>query len=163
MGTVTGLPPRPQSREPSCHHDDHQPASLCRVCSVDGRLAEWRRAWRRYDEACAATCDMRPMPDRPPFKAPSEKIRLHNQAQSLDIWYEVAAERARAHGKHGESSMEAQPPESYIRLAILVEEVGELARVFNEARHGDGDCDLAALRAELIQVAAMAGAWADVI
>jgi NTP pyrophosphatase (non-canonical NTP hydrolase) len=56
--------------------------------------------------------------------------------------------------------MEELPVEDPHRLAILVEEVGEVAREFCEARHC-GEFDLVNLRKELIQVAAMSGAWAD--
>lgn len=43
------------------------------------------------------------------------------------IGEEVAAERARAAAKHGDTSMEAQPWDAPIRLAVLAEEVGEAA------------------------------------
>lgn len=76
-----------------------------------------------------------------------------------DIWTEVAAERERAHAKHRETSMEQQPVDALLRLSILTEEVGEVAKEMNDARHF-GYLDHAALRKELIQVAAMAGAWA---
>lgn len=74
-----------------------------------------------------------------------------------DIWDEVKHERERAHAKHGDKSMEALAPTDYARLVILVEEVGEVAHALTY------DGDLANLRAELIQVSAMAGAWADAI
>lgn len=79
-----------------------------------------------------------------------------------DIWREVSAERNRAHAKHGATSMEALEIDDLVRLTVLVEEVGEVARAFNEARHRGGfdSSDLGQLRAELIQVSAMAGAWA---
>jgi NTP pyrophosphatase (non-canonical NTP hydrolase) len=78
------------------------------------------------------------------------------------IWEEVQAERERAHAKHGDTSMEALPVDDLTRLTVLTEEVGEVARCFNEARHRP-PLDAAALREELIQVAAMAGAWADAL
>lgn len=70
--------------------------------------------------------------------------------------------------------MEAMPVTDMTRLSVLMEEVGEVAREFNEARHRthggllaqlerETAIDLQALRKELIQVAAMAVAWADVI
>ncbi|MCW2674808.1 MAG: hypothetical protein JWP14_3397 [Frankiales bacterium] len=71
-------------------------------------------------------------------------------------------ERGRAHLKHGESSMEELPVTDLTRLTVLVEEVGEVARAFNEWRH-TGTLDRLGLRSELIQVAAMAGAWADAL
>ena len=48
------------------------------------------------------------------------------------------------------------------RLSIITEEVGEVARVLNDAAHHPG-LDVAHLRAELVQVAAMAVAWIDAI
>lgn len=77
-----------------------------------------------------------------------------------DIWLHVHAERVRAHELHRENSMEELAVEDPMRLAILGEEFGEVAREFCEARHR-GEFDLDKLRTELIQVAAMAGAWAD--
>jgi hypothetical protein len=118
----------------------------------------------------------------------------------MDVWYEVQQERVRAHDKHGDTSMESQPVAALDRLCILVEEIGEVAELFLDARHGPLDnrdhlvsllrrivdaaqvahrlndqrhdgaaalptlpgVDVEALRKELIQVSAMAGAWADV-
>lgn len=79
-----------------------------------------------------------------------------------DIYAEVKAERERAHAKHGDKSMESERPDAEKRLRILMEEVGEVAREFNEADIHDRPVDLALLRSELIQTAAMATAWADV-
>lgn len=78
-----------------------------------------------------------------------------------EIWREVQAERERAHRKHGDTSMEALPVDDLTRLTVLMEEVGEVARWFNESRRRD--MQNGELRAELIQVAAMAGAWADAL
>jgi NTP pyrophosphatase (non-canonical NTP hydrolase) len=68
-------------------------------------------------------------------------------------------ERIRAHKKHAASgqSAEQMPWSNPLWLPILVEEVGEVARAL---------CDhepLGRLRAEVIQVAAMALAYADAI
>lgn len=83
------------------------------------------------------------------------------------IWPEVQAERERAHAKHGRSSMEELDPLDLVRLTVLLEEVGEVARWFNERRHAffspAPNPDHVDLRAELIQVAAMAGAWAEAL
>lgn len=79
-----------------------------------------------------------------------------------DIFGEIAAERIRAHEKHGDTSMESSAPDTLRRLAILTEEVGEVAKEFNDAEHDGRPVDLVRLRKELIQVAAMAAAWADV-
>lgn len=78
-----------------------------------------------------------------------------------DIFDEVRAERARAHAKHGDTSMESSAPDTLRRLAILTEEVGEVAKEFNDAEHDGRSVDQTKLRKELIQVAAMAAAWAD--
>lgn len=78
------------------------------------------------------------------------------------VWQEAAAERERAHLKHQDTSMEQQPVDALLRLSILTEEVGEVAKELNDARHR-GHLDYAALRKELIQVTAMAGAWADAL
>ena len=88
------------------------------------------------------------------------------------VWKVAKSERIRAHMKHGDTSMEALPVTDMTRLSVLMEEVGEVAREFNEARHRthadllpqaerEQSIDLSALYNELIQVTAMAGAWAD--
>lgn len=73
---------------------------------------------------------------------------------------EVAAERERQHalwdGKHrwGEGDCSADLPFG-VKLAVLFEEVGEVARAVLDKSEGG-------LRTELIQVAAVAVAWAEV-
>ena len=95
-------------------------------------------------------------------------------SEALSIYAEVAAERRRAHVKHGETSMERLPVTDMTRLSVLMEEVGEVAREFNEARHRAHlgllpeaerveSIDIILLRKELIQVAAVAVAWADAL
>lgn len=90
---------------------------------------------------------------------------LTPSASAPDIWAELAAERARAHGKHGLTSMEsadvADPDGT--RRDILTEELGEVAREYNDARHEHRPVDLLRVRRELVQLGAMAAAWADVI
>lgn len=83
----------------------------------------------------------------------------------MNVYREIRAERERAHAKHGATSMESAPADDPTgrRLRILVEEVGEVAREFNDAEHDQRQVDLALLRKELIQTAAMAAAWADAI
>lgn len=73
---------------------------------------------------------------------------------------EVVDEVRRAHAKHGAESMVSPGHDPGKRLAILVEEVGEVASALT---YDKGDPDN--LREELIQVAAMALSWvyADVI
>lgn len=66
-------------------------------------------------------------------------------------------ERIRAHAKHAGQSIEAIAYDDPRFLPILVEGVGEVAKALTE-REGR-----AALRAELVQVAAVAAAWIDAI
>lgn len=73
------------------------------------------------------------------------------------IWDDLAAERKRAHRKHGEKSMEHRPPAAESRLRILTEELGEIAREFNDAEIEGRPLDLDHLREELVQLGAMAG------
>ncbi len=74
---------------------------------------------------------------------------------------EFAAERRRAHQKHGKNSQEGNAWDSRKSLTILVEEVGEVAKVFNE-RDLRNLTDVQAqqeLRKELIQTGAMCLVW----
>ncbi len=83
----------------------------------------------------------------------------------FDVYDDIKAERRRAHDKHADLSMESHvmPVDSLSRLAILLEEVGEVAQEFNDARGAHRSVDLRNLYAELVQTAAMAAAWADVV
>jgi len=74
----------------------------------------------------------------------------------------VQAEATGAHAKHGEHSMLGAAVTESDRLAILTEEVGEVARELNEDRLGnlDGDWKIRRVK-ELIQVAAMALTWVE--
>lgn len=85
------------------------------------------------------------------------------------IYNEIHNERVRAHYKHGPdgNSMEQKNWDSERWLPVLMEEVGEVARVFcerNLGKYGPWDetqhrAVTKDLREELIQVAAMAAAW----
>ncbi len=69
----------------------------------------------------------------------------------------IQAEALRAHCRHFEHSLlNKQMPDSQ-RLAILVEEVGEVAHALTY----DGDKDR--LETELIQVAAVAASWIEAL
>jgi hypothetical protein len=83
--------------------------------------------------------------------------------EPIDIFAELRAERERAHAKHGETSVESAPVDDPTgrRFRILSEEVGEIAKEFNDAEHDHRSVDLAKVRNELIQAATMAAAWAD--
>jgi hypothetical protein len=86
----------------------------------------------------------------------------------VEIYDDIRTERERAHAAHGTTSMEALAITDLARLAVLVEEMGEVAREFNDARHhASGQSgtmsgvSLDRLRNELVQLAAIAAAWAD--
>jgi NTP pyrophosphatase (non-canonical NTP hydrolase) len=81
----------------------------------------------------------------------------------MSVWEDAQAERERALVLHGDKAMDAYEIDDYARLAILMEEVGEVAREFNEAIQNKRFIDVDALRTELVQVTAMAGAWVDAI
>lgn len=68
----------------------------------------------------------------------------------------LQAEMARAIAKHGIEQTPLRQDDA-ANLAILVEEVGEVARAMTYDEGGDAD----ALVKELVQVAAMALAWAQ--
>jgi len=75
----------------------------------------------------------------------------------------IQAEAARAHLKHGEHSMLGTHYSSGDRLAILVEEVGEVAHelTYDQGGPGVGEGRRDELVKELIQVAAMAASWVE--
>lgn len=69
----------------------------------------------------------------------------------------IQAEATSAHLKHGEHSMLGTGRSDGDRLAILMEEVGEVAHELTYDASGDKD----KLVRELIQVAAMAATWVE--
>lgn len=71
--------------------------------------------------------------------------------------FAIQEEATRAHLKHGEHSMLGAGYTSGDRLAILMEEVGEVAHELTYDQSGDQ----AALMSELVQVAAMAATWIE--
>jgi NTP pyrophosphatase (non-canonical NTP hydrolase) len=75
----------------------------------------------------------------------------------------IQAEATAAHAKHGEHSMLSQKHSSGERLAILVEEVGEVAHelTYDQGGPGVGEGRRDELVKELIQVAAMAASWVE--
>lgn len=83
---------------------------------------------------------------------------LSEQLARAMVVEKVAAERKRqnelkAQGKFTHTA--ADEVDAFKKLAILLEEVGEVAKALNE-----GD-DLASLQDELVQVAAVAIAWSE--
>lgn len=75
----------------------------------------------------------------------------------------IQAEATRAHLKHGEHSMLGPHYSSGDRLAILVEEVGEVAHelTYDQGGPAVGEGRRDELVKELIQVAAMAASWVE--
>lgn len=74
----------------------------------------------------------------------------------------VQAEATKAYLRHGDHSMLGAAVTESDRLAILTEEVGEVARELNEDRLGNLGDDWRDRRVkELIQVAAMALTWVE--
>lgn len=71
-------------------------------------------------------------------------------------WAEIEQARAKAHAKHGENSIEGILPSSPRWLPILVEEIGEVSHELTYDSTGS-------LRAELIDVLAVASAWLDAL
>lgn len=84
-----------------------------------------------------------------------------------NVYADVHRERIRAHAKHDArgGSMERKDFDDPAWLPVLLEEVGEVARALCEHHLGNLDRDALGdkLRAELIQVCAMAAAWVDAI
>lgn len=83
-------------------------------------------------------------------------------AADQEVWVDVLDEMQRAKDLHGDMSIGADMMTDPLRLAILTEEVGEVARATVERCswpfEESGD-----LRAELVQVAACAIAWVNQI
>jgi NTP pyrophosphatase (non-canonical NTP hydrolase) len=74
----------------------------------------------------------------------------------------IQAEATRAHLKHGEHSM-LGPKTDDRRLAILTEEVGEVARELNDAEIEGRPVDRDKLVKELIQCGAMCASWVEAL
>ena len=125
--------------------------------SISGRV---RPSKHPYDEMATSDVPLMVM-DR--YTGRKEQSAETHRTDLADVYEEIRGERARAHAKHGAMSMESTPEMDLNRLAILLEEVGEVAKEFNEARNHNVPVDKVALRKELIQVAAMATAWAEAI
>lgn len=78
---------------------------------------------------------------------------------------DIQAEATNAHQSYGDQSMMGHTMIDGDRLAILTEEIGEVAKVLNEIRikRINNDESLSLLYRELQQVAAMAATWMEVI
>lgn len=75
---------------------------------------------------------------------------------SSAVWSEIVQARLAAHKKHGDQSIEAAAAGDPRWLPILVEEVGEVAHELTYDAAGS-------VRAELIDVLAVASAWVDAL
>ena len=73
----------------------------------------------------------------------------------------IQAEATRAHLLHGANSMLNPDHSRDRRMAILLEEVGEVAHELNDAVVEGREVDRDKLVKELIQVAAMAATWIE--
>lgn len=110
----------------------------------------------------------------------SENIRLHQALQAVDSSWTPprpltpqldGAVRAaldevfRAKAKHGEKTMDGPGYTETQRLAILMEEVGEVAHelTYDAAKDGIEGGDTGRLEKEVTQVAAMALTWLSVL
>ena len=85
----------------------------------------------------------------------SDSIRCYRDDHAL--YREVLQARQAAHEKHGDDSIEAEPATSPRWLAILVEEIGEIANALTY------DGPKGNLRAELIDALAVGSAWLSAI
>ncbi len=99
--------------------------------------------------------DILTLTEHPRLNAPPQIVNVR------PIYLEVHEERLRAHKKHGArgNSREDAKWNDPEWLPILVEEIGEVAHWFTY----DTEKAIEDLRDELIQVAAMAIAWAESI
>lgn len=70
----------------------------------------------------------------------------------LGVYHDVASERYRAAQKHSNGSIELASADDPRWWHVVVEELGEVARAFQESPER--------LHEELVQLAAMATAWA---
>lgn len=83
-----------------------------------------------------------------------------NVLQEL-LFEEIVEERRQQDAKWGPNSLRCVDPCQ--RLCVLVEEVGEAAQVVNDLRDPGKSVKSTRLREELIQVAAVALAWLEVL
>ena len=89
----------------------------------------------------------------------AEQLRLEADTLAFvydrgHVYSDVAAERYRAAMKHGSHSVELAPYDDHARWwPVVMEEVGEVARAFQESPER--------VHEELVQCAAMFCAWAD--
>jgi NTP pyrophosphatase (non-canonical NTP hydrolase) len=80
----------------------------------------------------------------------------------------VLSEYERAKAKHGENTLDGAASNDLLRLAALVEEVGEVAELLTYDNLAPGNTEqekhrLTSLKAELIQVANVCVTWASIL
>lgn len=139
-------PPQPASAPELADQKQRYEALLGEAIAENARLAGDVERWTARVNAVEARLDaVRQAADRKPLHAVT--------AATLDL---VAAERQRQDVKWGRSPGH-WPNGSGVKLAVLVEEVGEVARALLEE---EGD---ERLLEELVQVAAVAVAWAETL
>jgi hypothetical protein len=91
---------------------------------------------------------------------------LHGYDHPLDdtgILREVMTEYDRAKAKHGEHTLDGAASNDLLRLAALVEEVGEVAHELTYDQYGLPAERAARLKKELIQVMNVAATWASIL
>lgn len=103
-------------------------------------------------------------PNRRWYPPTESDLPLHSWRPYTDFHNE----RIRANEKHVDKpggSMECKAYDNPDWLPVIVEEVGEVAKVICDYRHGLFDYDefKRQMRAELVQVGAMVSAWVDAI
>lgn len=81
---------------------------------------------------------------------------MHCFRDDHELYREVLIARAKAHAKHGVNSIEVIPAADPRWLPILGEELGEVCRALTYDGTGE-------LRAELVDLLAVASAWVDAL
>jgi NTP pyrophosphatase (non-canonical NTP hydrolase) len=121
----------------------------------DGTTAAWLGA---HSVAAAASLDLLTPDDLTALAADVSTALAAVQTKAPSAWSQIAAQRARNHAKWGDESIENQAPNYSGWLPTLGEEFGEICRALTSEQG-----DPVRLRAELIDLAAVALMWLDSI
>lgn len=89
-------------------------------------------------------------------------ITLTHPLEESGVIAAVIAEYDRAKAKHGKNTLDGELSNDTLRLAALVEEVGEVAELLTYDRRADANSRYA-LKNELTQVATVAATWASIM
>lgn len=121
----------------------------------------------RWCDACIAREALDRPTTRRRFYPPTDSDVYHGHVVGR-VYVDAHRERIRAHDKHKDKpggSMEMKDFDEPDWLAVVTEELGEVAKVLCDWRHGllDDEQMRSELRTELMQTAAMACAWIDAI